>query len=75
MEKKIMKQISNANELVRSAKKSHVEMYDPLFEKTILHTCYEDKETNKQYFVGIDITDLGNVKICNIEEIINEVAQ
>jgi hypothetical protein len=70
-----MKLISNANELVRCATKSHVQIYDYLFEKTSAHAVYKDKETNKQYLVDIDITDEKNIKINNIEEIINEVAQ
>ena len=70
-----MKQISNANELVRSARKSHVQIYDYLFEQTSAHAVYKDKATNKEYLVDINITDKNNIKINNIEEIINEVAQ
>ena len=68
-----MKQISNNNELVRSAKKSHVQIYDYLSEKTSAHAVYKDKETTKQYLVDIDITDKNNIKINNIEEIKNEL--
>ena len=70
-----MKQISNANELVRSARKSHVQIYDYKSEKTSAHAVYKDKDNNKEYLVDIDMTDRNNIKIHNIEEIINEVAQ
>ena len=74
MEKKIMKQISNANELVRSARKqTHVEQYGSGLVHAI--SVYQDKETNKEYLVDIDMTDTSNIKIHSIEEIINEVAQ
>ena len=69
-----MKQISNANELVRSARKqTHVEQYGSGLVHAI--SVYQDKETNKEYLVDIDMTDTYNIKITTIEEIINEVAQ
>jgi len=70
-----MKQISNNNDLVKFARKSHVQIYDYLSEKTSAHAVYKDKATNKEYLVDINITDKNNIKINNIEEIINEVAQ
>ena len=55
MEKK-MKQISNANELVRSARKqTHVEQYGSGLVHAI--SVYQDKDTNKEYLVDIDMTD------------------
>ena len=74
-----MKQISNANKLVRSAiirsaiKQTHVEQYG----SGLVHafSVYKDKDTQKEYLVDIDITDTSNIKISSIEEIINEVAQ
>ena len=51
MEKK-MKQISNANELVRSARKqTHVEQYGSGLVHAI--SVYQDKDTNKEYLVGM----------------------
>tara|TARA_Y100001963_G_C6430441_1_gene286809 strand:+ start:74 stop:280 length:207 start_codon:yes stop_codon:yes gene_type:complete len=64
-----MKLISNNNELVRSAKKSHVQIYDYLSNKTSAHAVYKDKATNKEYLVDINITDEKNIKINNIEQI------
>ena len=63
-----MKQISNNNELVRSArKKTHVEQYG----SGLVHafSVYQDKDTNLEYLVDIDITDTSNIKISNIEQI------
>ena len=69
-----MKQISNNNELVRSARKqTHVEQYGSGLVHAI--SVYKDKDTNKEYLVDIDITDNSNIKISSIEEIKNEVAQ
>tara|TARA_A100000171_G_scaffold47041_1_gene52565 strand:- start:44 stop:250 length:207 start_codon:yes stop_codon:yes gene_type:complete len=64
-----MKLISNNNDLVKFARKSHVHIYDYLFETTSVHVVYKDKKTNKEYLVDINITDKNNIKINNIEQI------